>query len=95
MSFREWLARKISPALAHEADCGRKMRCEMEHDRQWLAEFPAIFDELSRLIDMDRCYRGFQWPEMRLRSGQILHSHYISDFRDYLRRERDSTTKSA
>lgn len=92
MGLMEWIARKIAPRLALEADAARKMRQEMHTDRQWLSEFPAVFDELTRLIDMDRCYCGFTWPEGTFRSGGKIHSHYIADFREHLRREaKDST----
>jgi hypothetical protein len=85
MAILEWIARKIAPRLALDADAARKMRQEMHTDRQWLSEFPAVFDELTRLIDMDRCYCGTTWPEGRFWAGPIIHSHRIDQFREYLR----------
>lgn len=52
-NLRTWLARKIAPELALDADAAWRMRCELQTDVQWLGEFPDVRAELQRLIALD------------------------------------------
>jgi hypothetical protein len=85
MTFRTWLARKLCPDLALDADAAWRMRCELQTDVQWLHEFPDVRDELQRLISLDRSYTG-----KPVHPQVVPFSYDIGSFREALRRRRDS-----
>jgi hypothetical protein len=49
MTIRTWLARKLAPQMAGDADALKALLVEIESDRQWLYEFGPIRLELERL----------------------------------------------
>lgn len=56
MDIREWIARKISPDLARNADCACHLRQQISESTQWLAGFPLIFKTLQRIQRQDDRY---------------------------------------
>ena len=50
MSWRQKMAWWIDPQSMLIFDAYRRLRADIENDRQWLAEFPEVFEELTRLL---------------------------------------------
>jgi len=58
MGVRSWLARKLDPETARNAESFLRLRSDVSMAHQWLAEFRDVYAVLKWLLRRDKCYRG-------------------------------------